>query len=89
MSSLNNQKAYGEVINVASGKPRSIKNVIKNVNEIIGKGKPIFGGIDYREGESMEQYANINKAKNILNWRPKYEFNDSLLKVIRWYMENE
>lgn len=89
ISSLNNKKAYGEVINVASGKPRSIKNVIKNVNEIIGKGNPIFGGIDYREGESMEQYANINKAKNILKWCPQYEFNDSLLKVIRWYMENE
>tara|TARA_B100000242_G_scaffold178668_1_gene128174 strand:- start:140 stop:1063 length:924 start_codon:yes stop_codon:yes gene_type:complete len=89
IKSLNNKKAYGEIINIASGEPRSIKNIIKNVNEIIGKGKPIFGGIDYRNGENMEQYANISKAKKILKWQPKYKFEDSLHKVIRWYEQNE
>ena len=69
---LNNEKAYGEIINIASGKPISIKEVILMVNEIIAKGEPIFGGINYREGESMELYANIDKAKEMTeNLNPK------------------
>ena len=59
------------------------------VNKIIGKGKPLFGGIKYREGESMELYANINKAKKILNWEPEFDFQSSLHKVISWYSEND
>ena len=88
MNSLINPKAYGEVINIASGIPISIKEVIFNVREIIGKGNPIIGGIDYRDGESMELYANINKAKLLLDWEPRYEFKKTLKKVIKWYQEN-
>jgi len=88
IKSFNNIKAYGEVINIASGKPISIKEVINDVKAIIGKGKPIFGGIEYRSGESMELYANVEKAKKILNWVPKYEFKKSLKEVINWYAKN-
>ena len=61
----------------------------ENVKEIIGKGKPIYGGVNYRQGESMKLYANIKKAKDILNWEPKFKFKDSLKKVISWYQENQ
>ena len=88
INSLNNSKAYGEVINIASGIPISIKDVIKHVHEIIGKGKPIIGSLDYRKGENMELYADIKKAKKVLNWAPKYEFRKSLEKVINWYSKN-
>ena len=89
IKTLNNEKSYGEIINIASGIPILIKDVVSEVNKIIGKGKPIFGGIDYRENESMELYADINKAKNILNWEPKYDFKKTLKSVIKWYYENE
>ena len=88
INSLNNSKAYGEVINIASGIPISIKEVIKSVHEIIGKGNPIIGSLDYRKGENMELYADIEKAKKILNWAPKYEFRKSLESVINWYSNN-
>ena len=89
IKSINNKNAYGEVFNIASGRPISIKEVIFNVREIIGKGEPILGGIDYRKGESMELYANIDKARDLLNWQPQFEFKDALKKVIKWYLENE
>ena len=89
IKALSNYKAYGEVINIASGIPILIKDVIQTVNKITGKGKPIYGGIDYRDGESMELYADINKAKRLLKWEPEYEFKNSLKKVIKWYEEND
>ena len=85
IKAFNNNNAYGEVINIASGIPISIREVIETVKEIIGKGKPIIGGLDYRRGESMELYANIDKAKKILNWEPKYKFKEALKKVIDWH----
>ena len=85
IKALDNNNAYGEVINIASGIPISIREVVETVKDIIGKGKPIIGGLDYRKGESMELYANIDKAKRILNWEPKYEFKETLEKVIDWY----
>ena len=89
IKAFSNPKAYGEVFNIASGVPISIKEVTESVKEITGKGKPIYGGIDYRQGESMKLYANIKKAKDILNWEPKFKFKDSLKKVISWYQENQ
>ena len=88
IKALNNQKAYGEVFNIASGFPISIKEVTESVKEIIGKGTPIYGGIEYRKGESMNHYANITKAKEILDWEPKFKFRNALKKVISWYEEN-
>ena len=85
IKTLNNEKSYGEIINIASGIPILIKDVVSEVNKIIGKGKPIFGGIDYRENESMELYADINKAKLLLDWEPKYDYNETIQKVITWY----
>ena len=58
------------------------------VNEEIGQGKPILGAINYRENESMELYANVDKARRILNWEPKYNFRSCLKNVIKWYAEN-
>ena len=89
IKTLNNKKAYGEIINIASGIPISIKDVITSVVKLIGKGNPILGGIDYRENESMELYADINKAKSILDWEPTYDFQNSLKSVIKWYLEND
>ena len=80
IKALKNQNAYGEVINIASGIPISIKEVIECVTDITGKGKPIYGGIEYRKGESMNLYADIVKAKKILQWEPKFQFKDSLKK---------
>ncbi len=89
IKAMDNSKAYGEVINIASGIPISIKDVIDSVKKIIGKGKPILGGLDYRVDESMELYADIEKAKKILNWEPKFEFKNSLKEVIKWYLKND
>ena len=88
INALNNNNAYGEVINIASGIPISIKDVIQTVRDLIGGGKPIIGGLNYRKGESMNLYANIEKARKILKWEPKYEFKPSLIKVIDWYSKN-
>ena len=81
---LNSSKSFGEVINIASGNPVTIKSVVENIQNIIRSGSPEFGGILYRPGENMRLYADIIKADNILNWEPKVTLNDGLLRTIQW-----
>jgi len=81
---LNSSKSLGEVINIASGNPVTIKSVVENIQNIIRSGSPEFGEILYRPGENMQLYADIIKADNILNWEPKVTLNDGLLRTIQW-----
>ena len=60
------------------------KKIILNVREIIGK-EIQFCGINYRDGESMELYANIDVKEILIGSQ-----NMNLIKpkkVIEWYRE--
>ena len=65
---MSNEKAHGEVINIASGKPIKIRKVVELIQKFIGRGTPMFGDIQYRKKENMALYANTSKAKRILKW---------------------
>lgn len=78
ISSLNNKKSFGEVINIASGNPIKIKHVINNVIKKVGFGKADFGKIKYRDFENMKLYADITKAKKLLNWKPVIKLDQGL-----------
>ena len=84
-SALESKDCYGEVFNLASGRPISIRSMIECVVDLIGGGKPQFGTIQYRAGESMVLYANIKKAKERLNWSPVINLREGLEKTIEYY----
>lgn len=76
--------ARGEVINIGSGQPVSIRQVIEMVQRLVGYGKPRFGEIAYRPGENMALYADISKAELLLDWQPKVTLESGLNKTIQW-----
>ncbi len=80
--SLDNDNAYGEVINVASGIPVAIKDVINKIVNIVGSGNPDFGRVPYRFLENMNLYADISKAKKILQWHPDITLDKGISKMI-------
>ena len=83
--SLLSSKINGEIINVGSGKPMQIKKIILFVKKFIGKGKPIIGALKYREEMSLKNYPSISKAKRLLSWSPKTNFQEGLYKTIKSY----
>jgi len=87
IKSLTNKNARGEIINIGSGKPRKIKNIIENIKKILKGGYPLFGRIKLRKDEILKVYPNINKAKNKINWRPKISFERGLKSTIKFYNE--
>jgi nucleoside-diphosphate-sugar epimerase len=85
---LENPDVVGHVINLASGEPVKIRTVIEKVVQIIGSGMPEYGNVPYRVGENMALYADITKAKKILNWQPKTSLSDGLAITIKSYMND-
>ena len=80
--------AEGEVFNVASGKPISIRTIIEKVCALTGSGKPQYGEVSYRPGENMVLYANISKEKKILQWEPSISLDRGLQKTIDCFVNN-
>jgi nucleoside-diphosphate-sugar epimerase len=86
---LKSKKTDGQIINIGSGKPIKIKNVILKICKLVGNGKPIFGKIKLRNDEIMKLYPNILKSKKMINWNYKVPLNMGLKKTIDFFKYNE
>ena len=87
IKSLTNKNARGQIINIGSGKPIKIRNVIEYVKKITNGGYPQFGKIKLRKDEILTLYPNIQKAKKKINWKPKILFEKGLKSTIKYYNE--
>ena len=87
LKSLINKNARGQIINVGSGKPRKIRNIIEHIKKISKGGYPQFGKIKLRKDEILKLYPNIKKAKNKINWKPKIPLDKGLKSTIKFYNE--
>lgn len=79
---LQSDGANGEVFNVGSGIPVSIRSLIDRICAIVGSGRPQFCHIPYRPGENMALYANIDKIKDVLGWSAQVGLEDGLRRTI-------
>jgi len=88
IKSIDNKRAKGEIINIGSGKPKKIKNIINFLVNRLKGGKPLFGKIKLRKDEILKIYPDISKANKILKWRPKINFTKGLINTIKHYKNN-
>ena len=74
----------GQVFNVGSGLPISIKELISRVCEITRKGQPQFGKLHYRPAENMALYADVNKIQRVIGWKSEVNLDTGLAQTIEW-----
>ena len=86
LSTLTNDNVNGEIINIASGNPLAIREVIEMVQKNVNFGFPKFGQIPYRKGENMFLYADVSKSRKLLNWLPKVSIEDGILRTIQSFI---
>ena len=81
---MEKEKARGEIFNVASGSPITIKEVVEMICEKINpKLKPIYKN-DYRIGDIRHCLADITKIKNMLGYKPTLTFKEGIDELIEW-----
>jgi len=85
MKALKRDKVNGEIINLASGKPVAIREVVEQVQKTVRQGIPEFGKVPYRVGENMTLYADSSKAEELLGWKPSVTLAQGVLKTVDSY----
>lgn len=77
-----------EIINLGGGKtPIEINFMIKLIEQKLGKKAKIVYK-DFHNADMNETGADISKAKLLLDWKPKVDFENGLEQTIRWHIDN-
>jgi len=80
----NAEKAAGEVINIACGESYTLRELVKMINEILGKNiEPKF--VPERPGDVKHSLASIGKAKEVLGYEVKVDFKEGLARTINFF----
>ena len=78
-----------EVINLGGGnQPVSINTVIEILEDLLGK-KAQINYQPFHIADMETTWADIEKAKRLLNWRPTISLEDGLARCVRWYRDHQ
>ena len=81
----------GEVFNVGYGVDYSIGDAVRLATTIAGKTVPIKWGVAEKKrifDANAKWVADISKAHQGLDWRPRYSFTQGLQKTYQWYCDH-
>ncbi|MFC1903321.1 GDP-mannose 4,6-dehydratase [Chloroflexota bacterium] len=85
-SVLKHKEPLAEPINFGNGSEVSILDLANLIIDACGKKGTIAPvHVEPRIGEVNRLIADASKAKNLLNWEPKYDLKKGLTEFIRWY----
>ncbi|GAA3641643.1 SDR family oxidoreductase [Flavivirga jejuensis] len=90
---VGNAKAINTVYNVAYGERTTLIELVNLLKEYLTDFDNAIGNIeikhrDNRIGDIPHSLASIDKAKQLLNYDPKYDISSGLKEAVNWYWEN-
>ncbi|NNL78849.1 MAG: NAD-dependent epimerase/dehydratase family protein [Flavobacteriaceae bacterium] len=77
----------GEVINIGTEAEHTTAEGIEAVEQVLGKSIDI-NTIPKRAGDQLRTKANIDKARQLLNYNPQTSLIDSVRSQVDWYKKN-
>ena len=76
-------RASGEILNLGTGVPVSVNDIVRELNRILGSSlKPIYE--PERPGEIQRIYLDASRAKQVMGWTPTVTFADGLRRTVEW-----
>lgn len=86
LNSINLEKKF-EIINLGNGKPTKIIDLLHKI-ELITSKKAKVKFVDLPIGDVPKTYAQINKARLMLNYNPSTTLEQGLAKFYNWLISN-
>ncbi|RAR74339.1 SDR family oxidoreductase [Flavobacterium aciduliphilum] len=85
--------AINTVYNTAYGDRTTLNQMVNLLKQYLSEFESEIGNVEIihgpnRAGDIPHSLASIEKAKKLLNYNPKYSFNDGLKEAVKWYWEN-
>ena len=78
---LENRTINEEIFNIGTGQPTTINELANTMLSLTSADSKI-NYAQKREGDIKQSYANINKAKILLNYKPKYTLKEGLTLLL-------
>ena len=76
-----------EIINLGDSKPVLLKEFIALIEKVTGK-KAIIEQVEEQKGDIKATWADISKAKKLLNYEPKVSVEEGMKRFVAWYNNN-
>jgi UDP-glucuronate 4-epimerase len=76
-----------EIINLGSDRPVVLLDAIRLIEDILGR-KAVLDFRPSHPADVAATWADIGKARAMLEWEPKTLFREGIERSIRWYREN-
>jgi dTDP-L-rhamnose 4-epimerase len=78
--------AAGNAINVGTGTPTSVMTVATTLARLYGKDVPIEVSGNFRIGDIRHNYADLTRARALLNFEPKVDFETGIGRFAQWVL---
>jgi UDP-glucuronate 4-epimerase len=75
-----------EVINLGGHEVITINEMIKRIEGLLGK-KAKIEYFPRHPADIMENWADISKARKLLNWNPQVGLDEGIKNLVDWYLE--
>lgn len=81
---MERSESDGEVINIGSGKPITIRQVADSLSRSLGVSTMPVISNKYRAGDVRHCYADITKARNLLGYEPRVSHEEGFRELAGW-----
>lgn len=75
-----------EIVNLGNSQPIPLKQMIETIFHVMSK-EVQYKKVEMKKGDVDITFADISKAKTLLNYQPKVKFEDGVRKFYDWYKE--
>ena len=88
LSAIKYDQSSFEIINLGNNYAVSLKDVIAAIEKVTGK-KAVINEQPEQPGDVPRTFADISKAKRLLNYQPKTALTEGLKNFYDWYVKNK
>lgn len=74
-----------EIINLGESDAISLNKMVQTIEKYLGK-EAVIERLPMQPGDVKRTYANIDKAKELLGYKPTTKFDDGIDKFVKWYI---
>ena len=79
-------EASGKPFNIGGGRPKTVNEVLKAVTDALGVWiDPVH--TPKRQGDIRSTHADISRARDILGWEPKADWDEAVQATVDWFQK--
>ncbi len=76
-----------EIINLGGDNPHKLMEALELIEGMLGK-KARIEFKDFHKADMKATWADISKARELLNWEPKVSLEEGIRRTVEWFKEN-